>query len=127
MKSLFVVAISSVNRHVGEYYDDIIEVEDQPTTITIVDWANRIRGHIRKLWNEDKNDQNRVGDPVVSVNLDAASPFNCMLIDYQIVMGKEEGIKIQLSYDTVKMRIVDPETIKLLSKLDKNKGGQGNE
>lgn len=104
MKTFLIVSEKRYNDHVDEYYDDFIEVDDEvishhgpdnygPHLTPIAEWHNRIRGRIRKIWSEDESE-----DKCVSIYLDAAAPFNAMLIDLQIVMGKEEGIKIELPY-----------------------------
>lgn len=94
MKTLFVCDEKFLGEHVGEEYDDIIEVPHDPTTENIAEYANRIKGRIRKLWAEDENSDNRS----VWVTLHGASPFNVMLINLRIIMGKEEGISIELPY-----------------------------
>jgi hypothetical protein len=114
MKTFFICANSAVDNHVGEEYDSILEVEDQPTTETMQEWHNRIRGRIRKLWHEDDGD-----DKYVEIYLDAASPYNALLIDLQIVMEKEEGIDIELAYtDTTVPTTLDSETLEILEKLE---------
>jgi hypothetical protein len=136
MKTFLIVAKSNWDDHVGEEYDDILEVDDEVisghgddnygTHLTpITEWHNRIRGRIRKLWNEDAvpegEDREEGDDQEVHVWLDAASPFNAMLIDLQLVMEQEEGIIIELPYlgdDGTVRRTNDPETLELMSKLD---------
>ena len=116
MKLLFVVSERLVNNHVGEEYDCILEVEHQPTVETIGEWANKIRNQIRFLWAEQKNDK----DKRVVVNLDAASPFNAMLINLKIIMKAEEGIEIELAYLKDNTReIRDRETLEVLKKLER--------
>ena len=123
MKSLFICSERKINYHVGEYYDDVIEVPHQPTSKIIEEVAKAVRHSIQNLWKEDVEDEERVGEPCVEAHLDAASPFNAMLIDYQIVMEKKEGIKIELAYlDSTKRTITnDEEANKLIEKLD-NRG-----
>ena len=116
MKTLFVCSVARVNFHVGEEYDDILEVEHQPTTATIRDWADRLRGRIRKLWMEQSEAD---PDRGVSVSLDAASPFNNILINLQILMESEEGIRIELPYREGSEHVTsDPEARELMAKLD---------
>lgn len=123
MKTLFVVADKRVNAHVGESYDALVEVEWQPTTETIQVGADRIKDQIRALWHE----QLKAGEkePKVSVNLDAASPYNAMLLNLRIIMKAEEGIVIELPYlpkeilDRVEGdKIEDAEAKELLRKLN---------
>jgi len=123
MRTLFVCSERKINDHVGEYYDDIFEVPHQPTTTDIQDYAVEVRQRIRDLWKQDVEDKDRDGDSVVVVSLDAASPYNAMLIDYQIVMGKEEGVTVELPYlDTATRTTSDVEAIELIRKLEERKG-----
>ena len=115
MKTLFVGAKSKMNKHAGEFYDEVLEVEDLPTTETIDRWGNAITAVIRKLHSEDKL---AGGDGVVRVNLDAVSPYNAILMNLQIILKKQEGTSIELPYlppDFFKTD--DPETKDLLSKI----------
>jgi len=129
MKTLFICSTSNIEYHVGEEYDHIVEVEDQPTTTTIYEFHNRIRNRVRKMWIEDATPEGTTreeGDEQgVHVWLDAASPFNAMLIDLRIVMKAEENIIMELPYlgeDGDKTTTTDPETLALLDKLDKQGG-----
>lgn len=120
MKSLFVCSDKKINSHVGEEYDFILEVQDQPTTETILDWANRIRGRIRALWEEQVKEG--TSNMKVVCHLDGPTPYNAVLNNLQIIMKAEEGIIIELPYMAgVDMTVTDPETIELLNKLDGNK------
>ncbi len=125
MKTLFVCAEDKINSHVGEEYDFILEVQSQPTTETIADWANRIRGRIRALWMEEvkSDDPNAaVIYPKVVCHLDGPTPYNAILNNLQIIMKAEEGIDIELPYmESVKRVVTDEETLELLKKLDANK------
>ena len=126
MKSLFIVSEKNVNKHVGEDYDDILEVEHQPTTETIQGWADQVKGRIRSLWHEQVGEG--TSDMKVVVNLDAASPFNAMLVNLRIIMKAEEGIVVDLPYLPKAIRdrlesdfVEDPETAEMLRRLDGNK------
>jgi len=117
MKTLFIVSEKKVEEHVGEEYDSILEVDDQPTTETIEELANRVRGRIRKLWMEQENDDDRR----VVVSLDAASPYNTMLIDLQLILKEAEEIAVDLPYlENMDMQVHDSEAKELLAKLDEN-------
>jgi len=119
MRSLFVCAECNVNAHVGEYYDDIFEVPDQPTSDKIPDYAAEVRERIRDLWKADTGDDEREGEPVVEVFLDAASPFNAMLIDFQVVMKEAEGITVELPYLNSPVRTTqDEEALEVIRKLE---------
>ena len=117
MKTLFICSDKKINSHVGEEYDCILEVQDQPTTETILEHANRIRGRIRSLWMEQI--QAKDSDPKVICHLDGASPYNAMLLNLQIIMKADEGIVIELPYlANIKVQVPDKETLDLLNKLD---------
>ena len=121
MKSLIICSERKINYHVGEYYDDVIEVPHQPTSKGIEEIAKSVRSSIQNLWKEDVEDKEREGEPVVEAYLDAASPFNAMLIDYQIVMKKKEKIKLELPYlegKTKRTTTSDDEANKLIEKLE---------
>jgi hypothetical protein len=121
MKSLIICSERKINYHVGEFYHDVIEVPHQPTSQVIEEIAKTVRQSIRDLWKADVEDKEREGEPVVEAYLDAASPFNAMLIDYQIVMDKEEDIKLELPYlegKTKRTTTSDAEATKLIEKLD---------
>lgn len=115
MKTLFVGAKSKMNKHVGETYDEILEVENAPTTETIDRWANAIMAAIRKLYSEDKL---AGGEGVVRVNLDASTPYNAILMNLQIILKAQEQIVIELPYlPSDFFHTNDPETKDLLSKI----------
>jgi hypothetical protein len=119
MKSLFVCSEKKINDHVGEFYDEIFEVEHQPTTKSVPHVAKEVKGLIRSLWKLDVEDKERTGEPCVFIHLDAASPFNAMLQDFQIVMEKEEQIKIALPYLTERRTgTADREAQSALKKLE---------
>jgi len=117
MKTLFVCSDRKINTHVGEEYDFILEVPDQPTTENIADWAARIRTRIRSMWKE----QEGTPDAKVVCHLDGPTPYNAILNNLQIIMKAEENIVIELPYmANLDMTVKDPETIDLLKKLDAN-------
>lgn len=122
MKTLFICSERKVNDHVGEYYDDIIEVPHQPVSQGIEEVAGQVRDSIRKLWKEDSEDTEREGEPCVHAHLDAASPFNAMLIDYMVVMG-DEGIKLELPYlESAERTTEDTEANEVIRKLEERRG-----
>lgn len=119
MKSLFVCSEKKLNSHVGEFYDEILEVEHQPTTTSVPPVAVKVKELIRGLWKMDVNDPERQGEPRVDIYLDAASPFNAMLQDFQTVMEKEEKIRIGLPYLKERRTTVsDPDAQQALKKLE---------
>lgn len=123
MKSLFICSERKINFHVGKYYDVVIEVPHQPVADedgSFEKIAKEIRSSIADLWKLDVEDKEREGNPCIELYLDAASPYNAMLIDYQIVMEKKEGIKIDLAYldSTKRTTTSDKEANKLIEKLD---------
>ena len=103
MKNFLVCIEYRINDHVGEEYDDILEVEDMPTQLTIANWADRIKSRIRKLWNEDEpidDDGNEIEDweKVVEVHLDGTFAYHTILMRLLPLMLKEEGIIFTLPY-----------------------------
>jgi len=89
MKTLFIVSERRTNDHVGEEYDYILEVDDQPTTETIGEIADRIRTRIRSLWMEQPNcdaDHETAEPKSVVCTVDGASPYRAMLINLQVLM-----------------------------------------
>jgi len=93
MKTLLVCAEDLLPEHVGESYDDVLVVDELLTTLTIQEWALRVKDHIRKLWHEDEGDDKGVG-----VWMHGAAPFDAILINLQILMREEEGIRVELPY-----------------------------
>ena len=120
MRTLFIVAMSKVKEHEDEEYDYIIQVPDEPTTENIGELGNRVRCRIRALNEEQLADGET--EPVVSVNLDAASPFNAMLINLKILMGGEENVNVSLDYPhEEELTTDDAEAQEVIDKLN-NKG-----
>ncbi|RLI43829.1 hypothetical protein DRO61_12855 [Candidatus Bathyarchaeota archaeon] len=103
MKTFLICIEYNINDHVGEEYDDILEVEDMPTQMTVASWADRIKGRIRKLWNED-NDIDDDGTKIedwekgVEIILDGTPPYHTMLMRLQPLMLKEESIEFTIPY-----------------------------
>jgi hypothetical protein len=90
-----VILVADANgreRHVGEEFDDFLEVEPVPTADTVDQWADRIRQHIRRLWVEDASSEKGV-----TVVLDAAVHYRVMLEHLQATMLREEKIKFLLA------------------------------
>jgi len=115
MRTLFIVSEKKIEAHRGEEYDYILEVTDEPTTENIKEMANRVRGRIRSLW----MDQGGYDDRRVECHLDAASPFNTMLIDLQLILKEEEGIAIELPYlETTEPKPLDREAQAAIERLD---------
>ena len=115
MKTLFIVSEKKVDDHVGEEYDYILQVEDQPTTENICELADRVRTRIRSLWMEQAEEGDDRG---VACTLDAASPFNTMLIDLKLILAEEEGILVELPYLPDDERIPqDEEARRLIEKI----------
>lgn len=115
MKTFFICSEKRMGDHAGEEYDDYLEVEDSPTTETIDEWGNRIRGRLRKLWHEEMQDDQ---DKRIVVTLDGPSPYNAMLINLMVIMKEEEGIVIELPYldpeELVRITTGDTEAAKVL-------------
>ena len=104
MKTFLICIEYNINDHVGEEYDDILEVEDMPTQMTVASWADRIKGRIRKLWNEDSNIDEDSGDKIedwergVEIVLDGTPPYHTMLMRLQPLMLRQEGIEFTIPY-----------------------------
>lgn len=117
MKTVFVCAKGNMFRHNGEEYDAIVEVEDCPTMETIGRSSEHVRNEIMRLHAE----QVKAGEaaPKVSVQLDAAAPFNAMLMDFRIIMRKQFGIVIELPYlpEGYGQEVGDKETKELLERI----------
>ena len=103
-----------MSKHVGENYDAIVEVENQPTWPGIQDWAGKIGEAIRGLWREQVSEG--TSDMRVVVNLDAVNAYHQILANYQIIMKADEGIIVELPYFKPQ-EVNDPETVELLRKL----------
>lgn len=124
MKTFFICSTKKIQSHVGEEYDSILEVEDQPTTNTIQDWANRIMGRVRTLWHEQK--QANDADPKVVCHLDGPTPYHAILVNLQIRMKADESITIELPYlANFPTEVTDKETLELLEKLDSGNQQKG--
>ena len=94
MKTLLVCSERNLDKYVGQFFDGIVEVLHQPTTESIENDADQIKSQIEMLWNDDKSSANRG----IDIYLDAASPYNAMLINYQITLEKSKGIVILLPH-----------------------------
>lgn len=92
MKTMIILNENTTNNHAGEDYDIIFEVPIEITTENITQYVNRIKDHIRKLWNEDKEPKS------VSITLDAHIALHGVLTNLKIRMPQEEGITITLPY-----------------------------
>ena len=103
VKTFLICTSKSIHKYAGQEYDDYLEVDSQPSAETIDELANRIADRIRKLWNEDGDDEERI----VSIWLDAASPYNVVLKNFQIFMKEQENIEIQLPYLDDKVVLTD--------------------
>lgn len=116
MKTLFIVSERKVNDHIGEEYDYILEVDDQPTTETIQEIGDRIRTRIRSLWMEQISPSEGEPDPnpAVICTVDAATPYRAMLVDLQILLAEQESIEIDLPGIIVKPEPTDPEARRVL-------------
>lgn len=119
MKTMFVVASNRVNNHVGEEYDEIIEVVNEPTTENIQYQATIIMPKIEVLWHQVmENDED--AEKKVVVHLDAASPFAVMLMNLKIIMGRN-GVVIDLPWEQPdNIDGLDSESREVLKKLGHN-------
>lgn len=114
MKTLFVCASGAIERHVGEEYDDIVEVSDEPTTADIDRWAGIISGRVRRLWAEDASS----ADHAVQIHLDGPGPYNVVLQNLRIILGQQDSMALRLAYlPENDERTCDAETSKVLARL----------
>ena len=112
MKTLLICAKSKLADHVGEEYDDYFTVADQPDVKQLEIEQERIQQVVRGLWFEDQKDDEEPEKKVL-IYLDGASPYNAVLIDFQVKMKDKEEIVIELPYlDEGKMRFTDDENYK---------------
>ena len=121
MKSMIVVSESSINQHVGEEYDIVVEVPYEPTTENIQACAEKVRRGIKELWAQEVGrDQDKASDnPKIVVHLDAATPFGVMLENLQIILKAESGTIIDLPWcKPTDFDSLDSESRDVLSKLD---------
>jgi hypothetical protein len=115
MKSMFVVSVRAISRHVGEEYDDIIEVPYEPTTENIQECGEKVMTGIKALWKAQEGDQDRK----VVVHLDAATPFGVMLENLQIILKAQDGIVIDLPWVKIPdVEELDSESQEALRKLE---------
>ena len=91
MKFLLVCDEKSINNHVGEEYDEILEVVQVPTTENIKLWADKIRSAIQTLWSLQTSE-----DKKVVVTFDSSAPYKAVLINLKIKMGEENGVVVEL-------------------------------
>lgn len=115
MKSMIVVSESSIDKHVGEEYDIIVEVPYEPTTNNIQECADKVMSGIKGLWKEQDGSQDRK----IVVHLDAATPFGVMLENLKIILKEESGIVLDLPWcKPTNIEALDSESKAVLSKLD---------
>jgi hypothetical protein len=119
MKTMIVVSTRKIEKHVGEEYDVIVEVPNEPTTTNIGESAIKIGDSITALWVSDDGSPDRR----VVVSLDAATPFAAMLVNMRIIRLARDGIVIDLPWDKpVDISNIDSESRELLEKLDSKRG-----
>lgn len=94
-KTFFICGEGYRDAHTGEEYDDFLFVEDNPSTVTIQEWANKIRDRLRRLWNQMLDDGS---ERDIDVYFHGASAFSGLLSNLQIIMYQEEHIKFTLAY-----------------------------
>ena len=119
MKTMIVVASNRVNAHVGEEYDEIVEVVNEPTTENIQYHATVIMPKLEALWNQVLIDDetNPTLEKKIVVYLDAASPFAVMLMNLKIIMARR-GMVIELPWEKPDaIEDLDAESRDVLNKL----------
>lgn len=122
MKTMIVVSENSINRHVGEEYDIIVEVPYEPTTENIQACADKVMAGIKELWAQEVGENSPdkvVVNPKVVVHLDAATPFGVMLENLQIILKAQSGIIIELPWMKLPdVEELDAESREILHKLE---------
>jgi hypothetical protein len=122
MRSMFIVSVSAVNKHVGEEYDTIIEVPYEPTTENIQACADKVMAGIKDLWAQEvgESEPDKVSmNPKVVIHLDAATPFGVMLENLQIILKAQSGIIIELPWvKPPDVEELDAESREILHKLE---------
>jgi hypothetical protein len=91
MKTILIADPDGRERHVGEDFDDFIEVETAVEADIIDDYADRIRQRIRRLWVEGNSSTE------VMVVLDAPIHYRIMLEHLQVTMNRDEKVRFLLS------------------------------
>lgn len=114
MKTLFVCATNKLALHNGEEYDAVVEVTGNPSIETIDADADRIKKAILGLHEQEAGGD----DPRIICTLHGPNPYVTMLKNFQIILGKEKQINIELPFfDNLDTEVRDPETIEKLKKL----------
>jgi len=122
MSTMIVVCERNLEDHVGETYDEVVEVNDSPTTDTIQEWGARIKNKIRRLHN---NALAEGADPVIQIFLDGPSPYNAMLQNLQIFMAEENNIEIELPYlEDFDFDVKSRDARDIIDKLDEQQGDE---
>ena len=92
MKTILIADENGRERHVGEDFDDFLEVVSVPTTDILDEWADLIRQRIRRQWSEDNST-----DRGVLVVLDAPSIWTVVFDHLQVSMLRDEKITFNLA------------------------------
>jgi hypothetical protein len=91
MKTILVADSDGREKHVGEDFDDFIEVDTVVEAETLDEWADRIRQRIRRLWVEGNSSTD------VMVVLEAPVHYRIMLEHLQVTMIRDEKVRFLLS------------------------------
>ena len=120
MKSMFVVSEAFNNQHIGEEYDVIVEVVNEPTTENIQVYADQVMAKIKELWEMEINTPySDVSERKVVIHLHAAPPFAAMLVNLQIILKAQSGIIIDLPWEKAPdVQQLDAESREVLRKLE---------
>ena len=120
MKTVMILSEDRVNKHVGETYDEVIEVVREPTTDNLEFYIRRIESVVRSLWDEDVASVPKTEQPRVVAFLDAASPFAAILIDLSVILKEQNGIVVELPwYEPDDISGLDQESRELLENLER--------
>lgn len=96
MINFLIVEKKRIEKHVGEEYDDYIEVDMFVEPSNMPSIANIIRNKIREVVINYENEKN-ISKRIVNVEIDAPPVYNVIAVGLLDSMIKEEGIELVLS------------------------------
>ena len=93
MKSFLIIDPVTKKNHLDQEVSDYLVVEQVLTAENIDSWTDRIRQHIRKVWNEGGDKEG------LTIILDTGPQYSVILFTLQNNMLKEEGINFVIGLD----------------------------
>lgn len=94
MKTLLIATPTGMEKHVGEEYDDILEVQPFIEVDKMQVQANIIRHKIREMAALDAAEGE--ANPVVELTVETNPQYDVIIVSLQDVMKNEEKIEIKL-------------------------------